>query len=178
MITKLVLFLAQEVRIGIAKITKAEVDVQNIQTRETEKLTFVRDGNILKSSIPTLVVKEEMHYDVLFLVALFILTMWLSQKVMMAQNKNVPQDPQQAAMQKSMGTFMPIMVGMMFVFIPIPAGVLLYLVTSNLFQIAQTVVINKQLDEEKKSKTETTDETGAKVVKAKEVKDVKEEEEK
>ena len=81
----------------------------------------------------------------------------------------------QQAMQKSMGTFMPIMVGMMFVFIPIPAGVLLYLVTSNLFQIAQTVIINKQLDEEKKLKTETTDETGAKVVKAKEVKNVEEE---
>ncbi len=159
------------------KITKAEVDVQNVQTRETEKLTFVRDGSILKASIPTLVVKEEMHYDVLFLVALFILTMWLSQKVMMAQNKNIPQDPQQAAMQKSMGTFMPIMVGMMFVFIPIPAGVLLYLVTSNLFQIAQTVIINKQLDEEKEKKLapNETDETGAKVIKAKEVKDVKEE---
>ena len=39
-----------------------------------------------------------------------------------------------------------------FVFVPIPAGVLLYLVTSNIFQIIQTVVINKQLDKEDEAK--------------------------
>ena len=33
-----------------------------------------------------------------------------------------------------------------FVIIPIPAGVLLYLVTSNIIQIIQTVIVNKQID--------------------------------
>ena len=33
-----------------------------------------------------------------------------------------------------------------FFFIPIPAGVLLYLVVSNIVQIIQTVIINKQLE--------------------------------
>ena len=33
-----------------------------------------------------------------------------------------------------------------FVIIPIPAGALLYLVTSNIFQIVQTFAINKQLE--------------------------------
>ena len=67
---------------------------------------------------------------------------------------------------------MPIMVGFMFVVMPIPAGVLLYLVTSNLFQIAQTVYINKKLDEEHEVKTGTKDSTGATIIEAKEIKDV------
>ena len=43
---------------------------------------------------------------------------------------------------------MPLMIIGTFVVIPIPAGVLLYLVTSNLIQIIQTVVINKQMERE------------------------------
>jgi YidC/Oxa1 family membrane protein insertase len=41
---------------------------------------------------------------------------------------------------------MPVMIIFMFVIAPIPAGVLLYLVVSNIIQIVQTVVINKQLE--------------------------------
>ena len=41
---------------------------------------------------------------------------------------------------------MPIMIIGTFVIIPIPAGVLLYLVTSNIIQIVQTVLVNKQID--------------------------------
>ena len=68
--------------------------------------------------------------------------------------KNANQDPAQAAMQKSMNTFMPIMLTFTFVIIPIPAGVLLYLIASNCFQVVQTVIINKQLEAEDKKKEE------------------------
>ena len=92
---------------------------------------------------------------VLALVLFFGLSMFFATKVMTLTNKNSQQqlDPQQEAMQKTMGRTMPIFLTATFFFIPIPAGVLLYLVVSNLFQIGQTFVINKQLDaaEEKKS---------------------------
>ena len=74
---------------------------------------------------------------------------------MMATTKSKNQDPQQAAIQKSMSIFMPAMILFTFVIIPIPAGALLYLVTSNIFQIFQTLVINKQLEIEEKAKDET-----------------------
>lgn len=164
------------------KITKADFDIINTQTKETEKATFERKGDILTASIPTIEVKENIHYDVIFLVLLFALTMWVSQKVMMASNKTSAQDPTQAAMQKAMGTMMPVMIGATFIFIPIPAGVLLYLVTSNIFQIAQTLVINKQLDKEVSQKTVETPKDDivdsdteiktAKKIKAKDVKDI------
>ena len=67
------------------------------------------------------------------------------------------QDPTQAALQKSMGTFMPIMIFATFIIIPIPAGVLLYLITSNIIQIVQTVMINKQIDNELEKKKESVD---------------------
>ncbi len=61
-------------------------------------------------------------------------------------------DPTQAAIQKSMGTFMPIMIIGTFVIIPIPAGVLIYLIVSNVVQVLQTVLINKQMDMEEANK--------------------------
>ena len=136
------------------KVQKADVSVMNIMTKETENIVFNRMGDILVASVPTIPAQNAIHYDVILLVALFGLTIWLSQKVMMATTQTKNQDPQQAAIQKSMGTIMPVMIILTFVFIPIPAGALLYLVTSNIFQIFQTIIINKQLELEEKKKEE------------------------
>ena len=134
------------------KIQKAQLSVMNIMTKETENVEFNRMGDILVASVPTIPATDQVHYDVILLVALFGLTIWLSQKIMMATTQNKNQDPQQAAIQKSMGRIMPIMIIVTFVFIPIPAGALLYLVTSNIFQIFQTLIINKQLEMEELAK--------------------------
>ena len=114
------------------------------------------------------------------LVVIFGLSMFLTQKIMMATNKMQQADPAQEAMQKSLGTMMPIMLTATFLFIPIPAGVLLYLITSNVIQVGQTLIINKQLDAEadakKNKKVLSSDEPmpDAKKVEAKEVKNVDE----
>ena len=159
------------------KVQKADVSVMNIMTKETENVEFKRMGDILVASIPTIQAENAIHYDVIFLVALFGLTIWLSQKIMMATTQNKNQDPQQAAIQKSMGTIMPVMIILTFVFIPIPAGALLYLVTSNIFQIFQTIIINKQLELEENKKNEQKNEKDsiidAKVIDAKVVDDKK-----
>ena len=129
-------------------IDKVDVKVSNAQTRETEDVTFKRDGDILMAQVPTIQAAQTIHYDVVLLLVLFVITMVLMQKVMMATQKQANQDPSQAAIQKSMTTIMPIMITLTFLFVPIPAGVLLYLVTSNIFQIVQTVIINKQIENE------------------------------
>ena len=128
------------------KVEKAEVEVTNVMTKETELITFEKNGYLLTATYPTIAVQSKFHFDVLALILLFGLTMVLTQKAMMAMNKNQEIDPSQAAMQKSMNLFMPIMLCGTFVLIPIPAGVLLYLISSNIVQICQTVIINKQLD--------------------------------
>ncbi len=136
------------------KVQKAQLSVMNILTRETENITFIRKGDILIADVPTIPAQNAIHYDVILLVALFGLTIWFSQKIMMKTTQAKNQDPTQAAIQKSMGTIMPAMIILTFVFIPIPAGALLYLVTSNIFQIFQTLIINKQLEIEENKKEE------------------------
>ena len=141
----------------LQNIQTADVLITDVNTKETEKVTFERRGEILAASFPSIEVEQKFHFDVLLLIVLFGLTMFASQKVMMATSKNTPQDPAQAALQKSMGTFMPIMIIATFVIIPIPAGVLLYLVTSNVIQIVQTVIVNKQMDIEETQKAQKVD---------------------
>ena len=147
-------------------IQKADLDITDMNTKETERVTFVRQGGLLIASLPSKAVERSFHWDVLLLMLLFGLTMWLSQKYMMAQNKNnMPEDPTQQAIQKSMGTFMPIMIMATFVIIPIPAGVFIYLIVSNVIQILQTVIVNKQMDaEEAAKKVQASD--GSKVIEA------------
>lgn len=161
------------------KITKAEGTVTDNNTREIEKVTFHRQGDILAASVPTVATKSSFNYDVLLLVVIFGATMFLTQKIMMATNKMAQADPTQEAMQKSLGTMMPIMLTATFLFIPIPAGVLLYLIASNVIQVGQTIIINKQLENEldKKNKVKGTPvDDGAvahtKKVEAKEIKNV------
>lgn len=148
------------------QIQKAEMSITDVNTKETEKVTFERNGGLLTASVPSKEVEHTFHWDVLALIALFGLTMWLSQKLMMAQNKNaMSDDPTQQAIQKSMGTFMPVMIIATFVIIPIPAGVLIYLIVSNVIQVLQTVIVNKQMDaEEAAKKVQATD--GSKVIEA------------
>lgn len=153
------------------QIQKAEITVSNAQNRESEKIEFVRKGGILAASLPTKAVKSDFHWDVLILIALFGLTMAATQKVMMASNKNQEMDPTQEAMQKSMGMFMPVMIMGTFIFIPIPAGVLLYLITSNFIQVVQTVVINKQLEAEDVQRKQKIDNDAVATAKKVEIKE-------
>lgn len=132
----------------LEKIEKAEIAVTDMSNKEVENITFTKRGSVLAATVPTIKVERDFHWDVFMLIALFAITMFLSQKIMMATNKSQSSDPTQEAIQKSMGTFMPIMIIGTFVIIPIPAGVLLYLVTSNVIQIVQTVIVNKQIDME------------------------------
>jgi YidC/Oxa1 family membrane protein insertase len=79
-------------------------------------------------------------WDNLVMVVLFGLTTWWQQKIM---TPGVPEDPQQAAMQRSMA-FMPLMITAMFLFFPVPSGVFVYLVISNLITIIQYAFLNTQ----------------------------------
>lgn len=153
----------------LEKITSAQIDVQNLKTREVETVTFEKNGNIMTASMPTVVPQNEFHIDVLVLILLFAATMIATQKVMMATNKQANQDPMQEQMQKMMGTMMPVMIIFMFIIAPIPAGVLLYLVISNIFQIIQTVCINKQLEIESNNKKDISN---AKTINAIETKNI------
>lgn len=130
------------------KIKSAKITLINNATREIETADFIRNGSLLTAQIPTNEAKPSFNYDIFGLIMIFGLTMYLSQKIMMKSNATTGMDPSQEAIQKSMSKIMPLMIIGMFVFIPIPAGVLLYLVTSNIIQVLQTIIIDKQIAKE------------------------------
>lgn len=168
----------------LKRITEVKAIVTDNNTREVENITFKTDSDdMLIAQVPTIASKTAFHYDVFILVVIFGLSMFFTQKIMMATNKNIQTDPTQEAMQKTMGTMMPVMLTATFLFIPIPAGVLLYLIASNVIQVAQTMIINKQIDTENEKKKAAkagsqsieTDIPNTKKVEAKEVKNVNDE---
>jgi YidC/Oxa1 family membrane protein insertase len=77
------------------------------------------------------------NLDILSMIVLMGLTMVISQKLMVT-TPAADMDPEQAAIQKQTQTMMPITFTIMFCFFPLPAGVLLYFVVSNVIQSLQT----------------------------------------
>jgi YidC/Oxa1 family membrane protein insertase len=80
------------------------------------------------------------NFDSLILIVLFGVTMWLSQKLMV-QPPAPNADPEQLMIQQQTQKTMPIAVTAMFFFIPLPTGVFLYMVVSNVIQSFQTWMI-------------------------------------
>ncbi len=130
----------------LGKVEKADITVINENTKEIEHITFKVKDSKLSADIKTEKVETKFNYDVLTLIILFAVTMMITQKIMSKMSNTAAMDPMQKNMQEKMAKIMPVAIVVPLVFIPIPAGVFLYFVVSNVFQIAQTVIINKQLD--------------------------------
>ncbi len=92
---------------------------------------------------------EGIRWDILVLVIFTGITFWVTNQQMSAMNPTPPSlDPGQADMQKQMQTLMPLMFFGMFFFMPLPAGVFVYFITSNLFQILQTYLTQLRADKQ------------------------------
>jgi YidC/Oxa1 family membrane protein insertase len=77
------------------------------------------------------------NWDVAILVASFGATLFVSQ---LLSGMGMPANPQQATANK----ITPIMITAMFLFFPLPAGVLLYMVVANIFQGVQTWLLSRE----------------------------------
>ena len=77
------------------------------------------------------------NWDIAALVGAFGLTLLLSQVL---SGQGMPANPQQSTANK----ITPVMITGMFLFFPLPAGVLLYMVVANVFQALQTFLLNKE----------------------------------
>jgi len=82
-------------------------------------------------------VDGSINWDIAALVGAFGLTLLLSQFL---SGQGMPSNPQQSTANK----ITPVMITGMFLFFPLPAGVLLYMVIANIFQALQTFILNKE----------------------------------
>ncbi|MEB3307662.1 MAG: membrane protein insertase YidC [Cyanobacteriota bacterium] len=77
------------------------------------------------------------NWDVAILVAAFGATLFVSQ---ILSGIGMPPNPQQSTANK----ITPVMITAMFLFFPLPAGVLLYMVVANVFQALQTFLLSRE----------------------------------
>ncbi len=119
-----------------------EVTVEAMVPGEAQGEQFLFISNLGK--VPKgMELLEPKNWDVLGMILSFGVTMWLSQKLMTTPGQTASMDPEQAAIQKSTQQTMPIVFTAMFFFIPLPAGVYLYMVISNVVQSLQTWILLK-----------------------------------
>ncbi|NDG75416.1 MAG: membrane protein insertase YidC [Synechococcaceae bacterium WB8_1B_136] len=77
------------------------------------------------------------NWDIAILVAAFGASLFVSQ---ILSGMGMPANPQQATANK----ITPVMITGMFLFFPLPAGVLLYMVVANIFQALQTFLLTRE----------------------------------
>jgi YidC/Oxa1 family membrane protein insertase len=81
------------------------------------------------------------HWDVLVLILGFGVSLYINQLLSgQGPDSNNPAQQQQQAVNK----FLPVIFSGMFIFIPLPSGVLLYMLIANIFQTAQSFILSKE----------------------------------
>jgi YidC/Oxa1 family membrane protein insertase len=87
----------------------------------------------------------KIHWDVLGMIVFFGLSLYVSQNLTNSQSSNSGSaNPEMAASQQAATKFTPIIFSGMFLFFPLPAGVLMYMVIANVFQTAQTYILSRE----------------------------------
>jgi len=128
---------------------------ENLKISQEGLVTAIKPGDAtIEAKIPGLAAKSgflfikalgqvgfyvdgSINWDIAGLVGAFGLTLLLSQVL---SGQGMPANPQQSTANK----ITPIMITGMFLFFPLPAGVLLYMVVANIFQAFQTFLLNKE----------------------------------
>ncbi|HEY9851145.1 MAG TPA: membrane protein insertase YidC [Leptolyngbyaceae cyanobacterium] len=79
------------------------------------------------------------HWDVVGMVLFFGISLYINQ-LLSGQSGSTNSNPQQDTVNK----ITPIIFSGMFLFFPLPAGVLMYMVIANIFQTAQTFILSRE----------------------------------
>lgn len=79
------------------------------------------------------------NWDILSMIILFGFGIYLNQELSAAGQPSTGNDQ-----QKAVNKFTPILFSGMFLFFPLPAGVLMYIVIANIFQTIQTLILTRE----------------------------------
>lgn len=151
----------------------AKTDEENIQptftvTKGSERVKINPDGTLeaiapgeatVQATIPGLAAKTgflfikalgqvgvkgengELNWDVLGMIVFFGISIYVNQELSGASNGN-PNDA--AKQQQSINKITPVIFSGMFLFFPLPSGVLMYIVLANVFQTLQTLILMRE----------------------------------
>ena len=86
----------------------------------------------------------KIHWDIIAMIVFFGLSLYVSQNLSGSTSTASASEDPQAQQQQAVNKFTPIIFSGMFLFFPLPAGVLMYMAIGNVFQMAQTYFVNKE----------------------------------
>lgn len=124
-------------------IVKLQGSVVNMASKELETLSFTpaKGATAFQSEIPTRKTETNYHYGVLALIVIYGLLSWAYQWSMtLMSGTPTPAEGPQALMNK----FMPLLFAVLMLIIQIPAGVMLYLVTTMVMMLVQNLYLYKK----------------------------------
>jgi YidC/Oxa1 family membrane protein insertase len=88
------------------------------------------------------------HWDIIAMIVFFGLSLYVSQNLSSGTSPTpalaAGEDAEKAQAQQAVNKFTPIIFSGMFLFFPLPAGVLMYMAIGNVFQLAQTYFVNRE----------------------------------
>jgi len=84
----------------------------------------------------------EINWDILGMIIFFGLSIYLNQEL--SGNSGAQGANPQAQQQQTINKITPVIFSGMFLFFPLPAGVLMYIVLANVFQTLQTVILMRE----------------------------------
>jgi YidC/Oxa1 family membrane protein insertase len=138
------------------KVTKGE---ERVQIDENGIIEAVQPGEVtLQGTVPGLAANKGflfikalgrvgavgedgiVHWDVLIMVLLFGVTLYINQLISGQGQASANANPSQAAVNR----YTPILFSGMFLFFPLPAGVLMYMLIANIFQTLQTFILFRE----------------------------------
>ncbi|MBE9099095.1 membrane protein insertase YidC [Vacuolonema iberomarrocanum] len=138
------------------KVTKGE---ERVQVNEAGVIEALQPGDVtIEGKIPGLAANKgflfiqalgrvgavnkqtgQINWDIVGMVAFFGLSLYANQ-LLSGQQKGAAANPQQSAVNK----MTPVLFSTMFLFFPLPAGVLMYMSIANLFQTIQTFILSRE----------------------------------
>lgn len=137
--------------------------MENVKVTADGQIEAIAPGDVtLKGTVPGIAAKTgflfidalghvgaidpdgKIHWDIIGMIVFFGLSLYVSQNL----SGNTPaagaKDDPQAQSQQAVNKFTPIIFSGMFLFFPLPAGVLMYMAIGNVFQTAQTYILNQE----------------------------------
>lgn len=130
----------------LSRVEQVTVTLNDTKTKEVETVALkpTKGSTTFKAELPTTQANTSFHWDVLILIVIYGLLSWAYQQSMMAMSGQKPDPSKPNDPQALMNKLMPLMFTVMMFVIPIPAGVMLYLLMTMVMMVVQNMVLDAQ----------------------------------
>jgi YidC/Oxa1 family membrane protein insertase len=136
---------------------------ENIKITESGQIEAIAPGDVtIKGTVPGIAANAgflfidalghvgaidpdgKLHFDIIAMILFFGLSLYVSQNMSGGATSAAGADDAAAQQQQAVNKFTPVIFSGMFLFFPLPAGVLMYMVIGNVIQTAQTYILSRE----------------------------------